>query len=190
MKYPDHLLILDAKRGDIGNTSDAYAKTFFDNLQSDAVTINPYMGSDSILPFLNYKDKWSIVLGLTSNEGANDFQLTGTPNNYLQVIHTVSKLATEDTLMFVIGATKSELLQEVRKIIPNHFLLIPGVGHQGGSLQEVVRFGFNHNCGLIVNSSRAIIYASNDINFSEVAMAKAEEIQKQMSQVLLTQKFI
>lgn len=188
--YPHHLLILDAKRGDIGNTSDMYARTFFESLQSDAVTINPYMGSDSISPFLNYKNKWSIVLGLTSNLGSSDFQLKGEPKNYLQVLESVSKLSTEDNLMFVIGATKAELLQEVRKIVPNHFLLIPGVGHQGGSLQDVVKYGFNQNCGLIVNLSRSIIFATNESDFDIMAGRQAQLLQLQMMDILLRQKFI
>jgi len=153
-----HFTIADAKRGDIGNTSNFYAKTFFDTYNFDSITLSPYMGEDSIKPFLDYPDKWSIVLALTSNSGSLDFQV---PQLYKRVLERSKSWGTKDNMMWVIGATRSELLHEVRQIIPDHFLLVPGVGNQGGSLEEVCRWGMNSNCGLLVNSSRGIIYSDN-----------------------------
>src|ERR1035437_7683198 len=161
--FPDVFIIADAKRGDIGNTSKMYAKAFFERIDFDAITLSPYMGADSITPFLEYQNKWVILLALTSNPGADDFQQLvekekGIPL-YESVIQKSEKWGSENNLMYVVGATRAELLIKIRKIIPNHFLLIPGVGAQGGSLSDVAQFGFNSQCGLIVNSSRAIIYA-------------------------------
>ena len=179
--------IADAKRGDIGNTSKLYARAFFEKMNFDALTVAPYMGSDSVIPFLEYKNKWTIILALTSNEGAKDFQLNQkskikNQKFLFQNVLEVSKQwgSTENT-MFVVGATKAEMLKDVRKIVPEHFLLIPGVGAQGGSLKEVVKYGMNKDCGLFVNLSRNIIYASDKVDFAEQAREKALEIQKEMS---------
>ena len=183
-KYPDIFTIADAKRGDIGNTSKMYAKAFFEDLKFDSVTVAPYMGSDSVKPFLEFKNKWVILLGLTSNQGAFDFQFIkdadGKELNQ-HVMETASKWANEDQLMFVVGATKAEFLSEIRKTIPNHFLLVPGVGAQGGSLSEVVKYGKNKDIGLLINSSRGIIYADNTENFAKIAREKALEIQQEMA---------
>lgn len=180
--YPDHLMIADAKRGDIGNTSAMYAEAFFKRLNADAITVAPYMGSDSVKPFLRYENKWTIVLGLTSNEGSADFQQlkTGDRELYMQVIETCARWGTEENMMFVIGATKASLLQEVRRIVPRHFLLIPGVGAQGGSLQDVCKYGMNADTGLLVNSSRGIIYASKGEDFAAKAAEEAEKISREM----------
>ena len=177
-----HFKIADAKRGDIGNTSSQYAKAFFEILSFDAITVAPYMGFDSITPFLEYENKWTIVLGLTSNKGSEDFQQQKTGGNYLYetVINKVSKWGTKENLMFVIGATKANELESIRKIIPDNFLLIPGVGAQGGSLAEVSEFGLNDDCGLLVNASRAIIFAGNDENFAEEARIVAQQYQTEM----------
>ncbi|WP_317900072.1 orotidine-5'-phosphate decarboxylase [Aurantibacillus circumpalustris] len=181
--YPNHFLIADAKRGDIGNTSAMYAKAFFRRLNCDAITVAPYMGSDSVKPFLQFENKWAIVLGLTSNEGSSDFQQLKVDGNdfYMHVIETCAKWGTQDNMMFVIGATKANLLEGIRKIIPNHFLLIPGVGAQGGSLQDVCKYGMNKEVGLLVNSSRGIIYASSGKDFAEKAGAEAKKIAQEMS---------
>ena len=194
-----HLKIADAKRGDIGNTSSQYAKAFFETLQFDAVTVAPYMGEDSIRPFLEYKDKWTIVLGLTSNAGARDFELQkiaeqtdileggvhtrirSTEYLYQKVIKTVSKWTDKDNLMFVVGATQASELAEIRKLIPDHFLLVPGVGLQGGSLQDISKYGLTQDCGLLVNVSRAIIYASSSKNFAEEAREISKQYQYEMS---------
>ncbi len=180
-----HFKIADAKRGDIGNTSAHYAKTFFEVLPFDAVTVAPYMGEDSVKPFLEYENKWTIVLGLTSNNGANDFQqkklADGKTHLYEQVLETVSGWGTPDNLMFVIGATKAKDLADIRKIIPNHFLLVPGVGVQGGSLKEVSEYGLNSDCGLLVNASRAIIYADNTKEFTVAATKVAKQYQQEMA---------
>ena len=154
----EHFIIADAKRGDIGNTCNFYAKTYFETYDFDAVTINPYMGIDSIKPFLDYENKWSIVLSLTSNSSSSDFQ---TPYLWKEVINKCSQISSSENCMFVIGATKAEILKEVREIVPNHFLLIPGVGEQGGNLDDVCEWGMNSECGLIVNSSRQIIYSDD-----------------------------
>ncbi|MEO8110109.1 MAG: orotidine-5'-phosphate decarboxylase [Ginsengibacter sp.] len=179
---PDHFKIADAKRGDIGNTSAQYAKAFFEKLNFDAITVAPYMGSDSIQPFLDYKNKWTMVLGLTSNKGSEDFEQLKTGEHYLyeEVIKKVSKWGNKENLMFVVGATKASDLSSIRKIIPDNFLLIPGVGAQGGSLQEVSKNGLNKDCGLLVNASRAIIYAGKDENFADDARIIAMQYQKEM----------
>lgn len=181
--YPDHLLIADAKRGDIGNTSTMYAKAFFKRLNADAVTIAPYMGSDSVKPFLAFKDKWAIVLGLTSNEGAADFQQLNVDGRelYLRVIETCASWGTPDNMMFVVGATKAEMLAGIRALVPHHFLLVPGVGAQGGSLAEVCRYGLNSDIGLLVNASRSVIYASAGRDFAEKAGQEAEKLAAEMA---------
>jgi len=185
--YPDIFLIADAKRGDIGNTSKMYAKAFFDNMNFDALTVAPYMGDDSVKPFLTYKNKFTVLLALTSNSGAANFQYYKNSNNnnlFEKVLETSKEWGTEDSLMYVVGATKAENLKEIRKIIPNHFLLIPGVGAQGGSLGDVVKYGMNKQCGLLVNSSRAIIFADSTSNFDKIARQKAIDIQQEMKNYL------
>jgi orotidine-5'-phosphate decarboxylase len=182
-----HFKIADAKRGDIGNTSAQYAKTFFETFSFDAVTVAPYMGEDSIRPFLEYENKFAIVLGLTSNKGAYDFELLKTSADiffYEKIIDTVCKWGTPDNLMFVTGATQAYKLKNIRKIIPDHFLLIPGVGAQGGSLKEVSEYGMNKDCGLIVNASRAIIYKSGEENFAEEAASAAKEYAEEMREYI------
>jgi orotidine-5'-phosphate decarboxylase len=189
-----HFKIADAKRGDIGNTSSQYAKAFFENMNFDAITVAPYMGEDSIRPFLEYENKWTIVLGLTSNKGAADFELLKIQNGnelhlrseflYEKVLDTVSKWGNENNLMFVTGATQATELENIRGIIPNHFLLVPGVGFQGGSLQEVSKYIMNKDCGLLVNASRAIIYASEGEDFAEEAKAIAIQYQTEMATYL------
>lgn len=177
-----HLKIADAKRGDIGNTSSQYAKAFFDVLNFDAITVAPYMGADSIQPFLDYENKWTIVLGLTSNKGSEDFEQLKTGENYLyeKVLKKVSEWGSKENLMFVVGATKASDLSSIRKIVPDNFLLIPGVGAQGGSLKEVSKYGLNTDCGLLVNASRAIIYAGKYENFAEEARIIAQQYQTEM----------
>lgn len=186
LNYPDHFLIADAKRGDIGNTSAMYAKAAFKRLGADAVTIAPYMGSDSVKPFLQFENKWAIVLGLTSNEGSADFQQQQANGRelYLNVIDTCARWGNEHNMMFVVGATKAQMLQEIRRYVPGHFLLVPGVGAQGGSLQEVCRYGMNKDVGLLVNSSRGIIYASGGRDFAERAATEARTIAEEMKQLL------
>lgn len=185
-----HFTIADAKRGDIGNTSSQYAKTFFEVLPFDAVTVAPYMGEDSVRPFLEYEDKWAIVLGLTSNAGSNDFQqlaLSGKNNGgrlYETVLHTVSSWGTPGNLMFVVGATRASDLASIRSIIPEHFLLVPGVGAQGGSLEEVTKYGLNNDYGLLVNASRAIIFAGGGEDFAEQAKIVAAGYQDEMKGLL------
>lgn len=187
-EYPDIFLIADAKRGDIGNTSGLYARAFFEEMDFDAITVAPYMGFDSISPFLNYTDRWIILLALTSNEGAADFQFikNGKTGEHLfeSVLRKAKQWGSEENMMFVVGATKAEMLKEIREIVPDHFLLIPGVGAQGGSLAEVAENGLNKQCGLLVNSSRGIIYASNKQDFAEVAGGKARELQEEMAVIL------
>jgi orotidine-5'-phosphate decarboxylase len=184
--YPDHFLIADAKRGDIGNTSTMYAKAFFKRLDADAITVAPYMGSDSVKPFLAFEGKWAIVLGLTSNEGSSDFQQlkVGNEELYLNVIRTCASWGNENNMMFVIGATKAQMMADIRKIIPNHFMLVPGVGAQGGSLEDVCKYGMNKDIGLIVNASRNIIYAGNGKDFSNKAAEEAKKISAQMKPFL------
>lgn len=185
-KYPEQFLIADAKRGDIGNTSKMYAKAFFENMDFDAVTVAPYMGSDSVKPFLGYEGKWVILLALTSNQGAFDFQFQESAEGKLfeKVLTTSQEWGTEENLMYVVGATKAESLGEIRNITPNHFLLVPGVGAQGGSLQEVAKYGKTNGCGLLVNSSRGIIYASKEKDFATAAAKAAQEVQAEMQTLL------
>lgn len=184
--YPEHFVIADAKRGDIGNTSAMYAKAFFKRLNADAITVAPYMGSDSVKPFLQFENKWAIVLGLTSNEGSADFQQLKVDDQelYLHVIKQCAEWGTENNMMFVIGATKAETLMRIRKIIPNHFLLVPGVGAQGGSLEEVCRFGMTKEIGLLVNASRSIIYASADEDFGAKAGEEAKKLADEMKALM------
>jgi orotidine-5'-phosphate decarboxylase len=182
--YPNHFTIADAKRGDIGNTAEAYAKTFLHNMNFDSVTVAPYMGSDSILPFLKYQNKWAIVLALTSNKSADDFEtklLVNKATNFEEVINLTSKLGTNQNTMFVVGATRAQDLKKIRDLIPQHFLLVPGVGAQGGSLNDVVKNAWNSDCGLLVNSSRAIIFASSDKDFAEAAATEAKKLAQEMS---------
>ena len=187
-KYPDQFLIADAKRGDIGNTSTMYARTFFGALDFDSVTVAPYMGEDSVSPFLTYENKWVTLLALTSNKGAFDFQFMEDKETgdrlFEKVLKTSLKWGNEDNMMYVVGATKAEMLADIRKIIPNHFLLVPGIGAQGGSLADVVKHGMNKQCGLLVNSSRAILYASNGEDYAKAAAAEAKKVQQQMSEFL------
>lgn len=186
-KYPEIFIIADAKRGDIGNTSKMYAKSFFETLGVDAVTVAPYMGEDSVTPFLGYDDKWVVLLGLTSNKGSHDFQLTKDENGmplYERVMRKSMEWANSDNMMYVVGATQGSTFADIRKIAPNHFLLVPGVGAQGGSLSEVAKYGITPECGLIVNSSRGIIHASNSDDFDIVAAQKAHELQQQMAAIL------
>lgn len=182
--YPHHFVIADAKRGDIGNTSVMYAKAFFNRLHADAITVAPYMGSDSVKPFLGFENKWAIVLGLTSNEGSSDFQMkaVGTEPLFMNVIKTCSTWGTPENMMFVIGATKAEMMGPIREVVPDHFFLVPGVGAQGGSLEEVCKYGLNKDIGLLVNASRNIIYAGNGEDFAEKAAAEAKKLADQMSQ--------
>lgn len=184
-----HFTIADAKRGDIGNTSAQYAKTFFETLPFDAITVAPYMGKDSIDPFLAYSNKWTIVLGLTSNTGSQNFEQQKLANGqflYESVLEQVASWGSPEQLMFVIGATKANDLESIRKIVPNHFLLVPGVGAQGGSLSEVTRYGKNAAVGLLINASRAIIYASDEIDFAEQAANAAKAYAAEMSGLLTT----
>lgn len=192
--YPEIFIIADAKRGDIGNTSKMYASAFFRNFDFDAVTVAPYMGADSVKPFLGYPEKWVILLALTSNEGAEDFQfqkLAG-KREYLfeKVISTSRNWGTIDNMMYVVGATKADWLKKIRKIIPDHFLLIPGFGAQGGSLKEVSDAGLNSQCGLLVNASRSIIYADITDKFDEAAREAASEVQKEMAVYLSKAKLL
>lgn len=186
--YPEIFLIADAKRGDIGNTSNLYARAFFEKLNFDAVTVAPYMGEDSVKPFMNYEDKWVILLALTSNKGAADFQYLKDENSgnllFESVLKTSQNWGTKENMMYVVGATKAEKLKEIRQIVPDHFLLVPGIGAQGGSLQEVAKNGMNSKCGLLVNSSRGIIYASNGDDFYEKAGDAAKEVQQEMEILL------
>lgn len=186
LNYPNHFLIADAKRGDIGNTSKMYAKAFFNRLHADAITVAPYMGKDSVKPFLEFENKWTIVLALTSNEGSSDFQMAHVNGSelYKEVLKTVSTWGNEENLMYVVGATKAEMLDDVRAIVPNHFLLVPGVGAQGGSLSEVCKYGLTKDVGLLINSSRSIIYAASDKDFAKAAAAEAQKIAVEMASYL------
>lgn len=190
---PSHCMtIADAKRGDIGNTSTYYAKTFFEYLNCDAVTVAPYMGEDSVTPFQEFPNKWVILLALTSNIGALDFQFTTDANGeelYKKVLKKSSKWGSEENLMYVVGATRAEGIAEVRKLVPNHFFLVPGVGAQGGSLEDVANYGWNSDCGLIVNASRSILYASNGTDFAEKARTEAETLQQEMAHILAEKQF-
>ena len=186
-KYPNHFIIADAKRGDIGNTSKMYAQTFFKEYNVDALTIAPYMGEDSVKPFLEYEGKWVILLALTSNKGSHDFQLFEDKDGvrlFERVLSKAQEWGTTENLMFVVGATQGSLFADIRKLAPDSFLLVPGVGAQGGSLQEVCKYGMNKDCGLLVNSSRGIIYASSEANFAEIAGEKAKELQQEMEKEL------
>lgn len=185
--YPDQFIIADAKRGDIGNTSAMYARTFFEEMDLDAVTVAPYMGEDSVTPFLGYEGKWVILLALTSNKGSHDFQLTEDAQGeklFEKVLRKSQEWAGNDQMMYVVGATQGKAFEDIRRIAPNHFLLVPGIGAQGGSLEEVCKYGMTSECGLIVNSSRAIIYADATERFAQVAGEKAREVQAQMAQEL------
>lgn len=185
--YPDQFIIADAKRGDIGNTSAMYARCFFEELDIDSLTVAPYMGEDSVTPFLQYKDKWVILLALTSNKGSHDFQLTEDKDGvrlFEKVLRTSQQWASDQQMMYVVGATQGRLFEDIRKIAPEHFLLVPGVGAQGGSLEEVCKYGMTKDCGLLVNSSRGIIYADSTENFATAAGQKAKELQQQMSALL------
>lgn len=185
--YPTHFIIADAKRGDIGNTSAMYAKTFFEEYNVDALTVAPYMGEDSITPFLGYDGKWAIVLALTSNKGSHDFQLTEDKDGerlFEKVIRKTQQWGTTGNMMYVVGATQGKMFEDIRRVAPDHFLLVPGVGAQGGSLQEVCRYGMTKDCGLIVNSSRGIIYAGHGADFAKEAAAKARDLQGQMAEEL------
>jgi orotidine-5'-phosphate decarboxylase len=184
--YPQHFVIADAKRGDIGNTSSKYAKAFFKKFHADAVTVAPYMGKDSVKPFLEFPDKWTIILGLTSNDGAQDFQQLKIDGEelYMKVIRESATWGNDSNTMFVVGATKAEMLQKIRKLIPDHFLLVPGIGAQGGDLDEVCKYGMNKDCGLLVNSSRAILYASSGPDFAVKAAEEARAIATAMSKYL------
>ena len=185
--YPDQFIIADAKRGDIGNTSAMYARTFFEELDIDAVTVAPYMGEDSVTPFLTYEKKWVILLALTSNKGSHDFQLTEDKEGerlFEKVLRKSQEWANDQNMMYVVGATQGKMFEDIRKIVPEHFLLVPGIGAQGGSLEEACKYGMNSKCGLIVNSSRAIIYADKSEAFAQAAKNEAEKVQKQMAEQL------
>lgn len=186
-RYPEIFIIADAKRGDIGNTSEMYAKTFFERAKVDAVTVAPYMGEDSVGPFLNHNKKWVILLALTSNKGSEDFQFVEDSNGerlFEKVIKTSQTWANEEQMMYVVGATQGKMFEDIRKVAPNHFLLVPGVGAQGGSLEEVCKYGMNKECGLLVNSSRGIIYASSNEDFAFVAAEEAKKLQAEMEKML------
>ncbi len=185
--YPQHFIIADAKRGDIGNTSAMYARTFFEEMNIDALTVAPYMGEDSVTPFLQYDGKWVILLALTSNKGSHDFQLTTDTEGerlFEKVLRKSQEWGTSDNMMYVVGATQGQMFEDIRKVVPNHFLLVPGIGAQGGSLEEVCKYGMTKDCGLIVNSSRAIIYADKTEKFAEVAAQEAKKVAEQMAALL------
>ena len=192
--YPDQFIIADAKRGDIGNTSAMYARTFFGNMEFDSVTVAPYMGEDSVTPFLTYEGKWVTLLALTSNKGAFDFQFMKDAETgerlFEKVLRTSLGWGTDENMMYVVGATKAEMLTDIRAIIPEHFLLVPGVGAQGGSLAEVAKYGLNSTCGLLVNSSRQIIYASEEADYAKAARLEAEKVQLEMEQILFAAELI
>ncbi len=185
--YPDQFIIADAKRGDIGNTSQLYARSFFEHLDVDAITVAPYMGEDSVTPFLGYEGKWVILLALTSNKGSKDFQFISDNEGkrlFEHVLTTSAKWANEEEMMYVVGATQGEMFKDIRAVSPRSFLLVPGVGAQGGSLEEVAKYGMISDCGLLVNSSRGIIYASQDENFAIAAGEEAKKLANQMSELL------
>ena len=191
--YPEHFIIADAKRGDIGNTSSLYARSFFEELKVDALTVAPYMGKDSVSPFLEYEGYWTIVLALTSNPGSHDFQLTEDAEGeklYEKVLKTSQQWGSDENMMYVVGATQGKAFENIRRIVPNHFLLVPGVGAQGGSLEEVCKYGMNADCGLLVNASRAIIFADSSENFAAVAAEKARDYKEQMEKELSLHKII
>lgn len=190
-RHPDQFIIADAKRGDIGNTSAMYARAFFDDLQVDALTVAPYMGEDSVTPFLQYEEKWVILLALTSNKGSHDFQLTESVAGerlFEKVLRVSQQWADEERMMYVVGATQGQLFEDIRKVVPKSFLLVPGVGAQGGSLEEVCRYGMTADCGLLINSSRGIIYADASYAFAEKAAEAAAELQGQMARILAERK--
>ena len=185
--YPEIFIIADAKRGDIGNTSKMYAQAFFEKMDVDGVTLAPYMGKDTVAPFLEYDNRWAVILALTSNGSAADFELSKLEDGrfvFEQVLEKAASWGNENNTMFVVGATQAAMLTDVRRIVPNHFLLVPGVGAQGGSLEEVARYGMNSRCGLLVNSSRAIIYADQSENFAQVAGQCAQQMQQDMARLL------
>lgn len=182
--YPNHFIIADAKRGDIGNTSAMYARTFFEEYGIDSLTVAPYMGEDSVTPFLGYEGKWVILLALTSNKGSMDFQFSCDENGerlFEKVLKTSQKWGNDKNMMYVVGATQGKMFEDIRRLAPHHFLLVPGVGAQGGSLQEVCKYGMTSDCELLVNSSRGIIYASNGTDFAEIAAQKAKDLQQEMA---------
>ncbi len=192
-KYPDQFIIADAKRGDIGNTSQLYARSFFEHLDVDAITVAPYMGEDSVTPFLGYEGKWVILLALTSNKGSHDFQLIEDKEGkrlFEHVLETSAKWASSDEMMYVVGATQGAMFQDIRKVSPKSFLLVPGVGAQGGSLEEVAKYGMIEDCGLLVNSSRGIIYASNGEDFAEAAARESEKLANEMHELLKAHNII
>ena len=185
--YPDQFIIADAKRGDIGNTSEMYARAIFDYSDFDSITVAPYMGEDSVKPFLVYPNKWVVLLALTSNKSSQDFQLMVDANGerlFEKVLKKSQEWASDEQMMYVVGATQGKMFSDIRKIVPNHFLLVPGVGAQGGSLKEVAQYGFNSQCGLLVNSSRQIIYADSSENFAEAAGKEAKAVQEEMAEYL------
>lgn len=191
--YPDQFIIADAKRGDIGNTSQMYARCFFEHLDVDAITVAPYMGEDSVTPFLGYEGKWVVLLALTSNKGSIDFQLTEDHDGnrlFENVIKKSSTWASDEEMMYVVGATQGSLFEDIRRVAPRSFLLVPGVGAQGGSLEAVVRYGMIDDCGLLVNSSRSIIYASTGEDFAEAARHEAKKLAEQMRELLETRGFL
>jgi len=190
--YPEIFVIADAKRGDIGNTSKMYAKAFLENMPFDAITVAPYMGEDSVTPFLSYNEKWVVLLALTSNKGADNFQYHNEDGIKLfeRVLSISQKWGTINNLMYVVGATRAEMLKSIRKLVPDHFLLVPGVGAQGGSLEEVAKYGLNSKCGLLVNSSRGIIFADNSKSFDKIAGEKAKEMQAEMEKYLSERSLI
>lgn len=192
--YPDQFIIADAKRGDIGNTSAMYASTFFGNMDVDSVTVAPYMGADSVTPFLTYEGKWVTLLALTSNKGAFDFQFVRDAETgerlFEKVLKTSLEWGNDENMMYVVGATKAEMLTDVRAIVPEHFLLVPGVGAQGGSLEEVCKYGLNSTCGLLVNSSRQIIYASSEADYADAARREAAKVQSEMEFILNQRELI
>ena len=192
-KYPEIFIIADAKRGDIGNTSALYARSFFEEMKVDSLTVAPYMGEDSVKPFLAYEDTWVILLALTSNPGSHDFQLTKDEEGTMlfeKVLATSREWGSKENMMYVVGATQGKSFENVRRIVPEHFLLVPGVGAQGGSLEEVCKYGMNSDCGLLVNASRAIIFADSSENFAAVAAEKARDYQQQMERELKVRNII
>lgn len=192
-KYPRHFIIADAKRGDIGNTSAMYARALFEEMDVDAVTVAPYMGEDSVTPFLGSKDKWVILLALTSNKGSHDFQLTEDKDGtrlFEHVLERSQQWAGDDQMMYVVGATQGSLFADIRRHVPSHFLLVPGVGAQGGSLEEVCKYGMTPDCGLLVNSSRGIIYAGHDEDYAHAAADAAHTLQTQMEEILKESRII
>ena len=192
-QYPDQFIIIDGKRGDIGNTGMHYARSAYEYLKADALTVAPYMGQDSVKPFLEYKDKWVVLLALTSNQGASDFQLTKNEEEdffFEQVLKTSSQWSDDEHMMYVVGATQAEYLQRVRNIVPNHFLLVPGIGAQGGDFDQLIEHGMTQECGLLVNSSRGILYADSSEHFASAAANEAENLRRKMETALIKQGII